>query len=982
MRQLHLIIVILCGLALAACSKKENLVFDNPADARGTNYVGHEVRDPKDPINVPSVAITDAPTMIKINVAYTYVATASDPNPAGLKAGRIVRYDWDFGDGAKKENASASEQHTYTKDGTYLVRVTVTDDDGNTTTSTRQVTVVRGKYPVAYPGGPYAVKINVPLTFNGTGNDSDGVVRNYEWDFDGDGAYDWSSATTGQTSHTYATANTYTARLRVMDDDSNSTTKTVQVTVTNYKPTAEAGGPYTIKMNSPLTLVGSASDRDGRIVSTGWDLDCDGTYETSGDTAAHTWTTDGSFWVRFRAVDDDGNATADSAQVTVTRGQSPVASITGGPYTVKINMPLTLRGSGTDADGRVVKYEWDFDGDGTYDWESATTGQASHTYATTNTYTASLRVTDDDGNADVKTVQVMVSSLPPVASVVGGPFTVKINMPLTLRGSGTDADGQVVKYEWDFDGDGAYDWSSTTTGQTSHTYTTAKTYTACLRVTDNDGDTDVKAVQVTVTNFSPVADPGGPYTVKINVPLAFNGSGTDPDFEGRVVKYEWDFDGDGAYDWSSATTGQTSHTYTTANTYTARLRVTDDDGNTATQTVQVTVTRGQSPVANPGGPYIVKINVSLTLNGSGTDADGRVVKYEWDFDGDGTYDWSSTTTGQTSHTYTTANTYTATLRVTDDDGNTNTKTVQVTVTHGQYPVAIPGGPYTVNTNALLTLYGSGTDADGQVVKYEWDFDGDGTYDWSYATSGQAGHIYAAGGVYTARLRVTDDDGNTAIGMTTVIVEIMIDFTQSSDLNLFTTHATTGTYAVVNGALRITGTSEGYIAEADLKDFTFTNGTIEVYIQWILGPTTYGYGLLFRVASSGNHYRFLIDADGYYIISKWINGTSQPLVDWTYTSAINKQGANTLKLVCQGSSITVYVNGTYLTQVSDNTHTSGSISLDVEGNGSVVEFDNLRVVPSSAGSSKPAFSDRLQPDRVLGAPAAQAPSAETSHRKQE
>jgi PKD repeat protein/glucose/arabinose dehydrogenase len=61
------------------------------------------------------------------------------------------------------------------------------------------------------------------------------------------------------------------------------------------------------------------------------------------------------------------------------------------------------------------------------------------------------------------------------------------------------------------------------------------------------------------------------------VPLAvsFNGSGSsDPD--GTITAYAWDLDGDGAFDDSTAQSP--SFTYTTAGTYTVRLRVTDDDG--------------------------------------------------------------------------------------------------------------------------------------------------------------------------------------------------------------------------------------------------------------------------------------------------------------------------------------------------------------------------------------------------------------------
>ncbi len=69
--------------------------------------------------------------------------------------------------------------------------------------------------------------------------------------------------------------------------------------------------------------------------------------------------------------------------------------------------------------------------------------------------------------------------------------------------------------------------------------------------------------------------------------IVFEGDGEDPD--GTIVKYEWDFEGDGTYDWSSTTSGSTSYTYMQAGTYNAVLRVTDDDGATATDTITVNV---------------------------------------------------------------------------------------------------------------------------------------------------------------------------------------------------------------------------------------------------------------------------------------------------------------------------------------------------------------------------------------------------------
>ena len=61
------------------------------------------------------------------------------------------------------------------------------------------------------------------------------------------------------------------------------------------------------------------------------------------------------------------------------------------------------------------------------------------------------------------------------------------------------------------------------------------------------------------------------------------------DEDGNVVLYEWDFDGDGSYDWSADDYGFASHNYEDGGTYAAVLRVTDDEGNTGTDSINVTV---------------------------------------------------------------------------------------------------------------------------------------------------------------------------------------------------------------------------------------------------------------------------------------------------------------------------------------------------------------------------------------------------------
>jgi len=82
--------------------------------------------------------------------------------------------------------------------------------------------------------------------------------------------------------------------------------------------------------------------------------------------------------------------------------------------------------------------------------------------------------------------------------------------PLTVNFSGilsTDSDGIITKYEWDF-GDGG----SGSGKSTSHTYSSAGSFTAVLLVTDDSGGQDTAQKTITVTAPPDDGDGGGwPY---------------------------------------------------------------------------------------------------------------------------------------------------------------------------------------------------------------------------------------------------------------------------------------------------------------------------------------------------------------------------------------------------------------------------------------------------------------------------------------
>jgi PKD repeat protein len=86
------------------------------------------------------------------------------------------------------------------------------------------------------------------------------------------------------------------------------------------------------------------------------------------------------------------------------------------------------------------------------------------------------------------------------------------------------------------------------------------------------------------------------------------------------------------------------------------------------------------------------------------------------------------------------------------------------------PTAIAGQDVSISPGGTVQFSGAGTDDDGSITKYEWDFDGDGVFEWSSNENGLTTFIFNNVGTYTATLRVTDDSGKTATDSLTVTVK--------------------------------------------------------------------------------------------------------------------------------------------------------------------------------------------------------------------
>ena len=295
-----------------------NLTSAQNAPANITSFV--------DPANPAGCVATGSPPIVNMNG--TYVGVTGNPisfSSAGSfdPDGSIVSYLWNFGTGYGT-STEANPVFTYIADTQLkiLVSLTVTDNDGNTTSSSTFVTVLQSPNdpPIANAGLPVTGVVNSPVRFNGSASsDPDGTgFLSYYWNF-GDGSFSSFESPT----HSYNRCGTYNVSLQVTDVISLTNTATTLATIASSGqdlPVAHAGGGvsrfYNGQVGTNVQFDGSgSSDPDCNIVSYNWDFG-DGT-SGIGMSPLHNYIAGGNYVVTLTVTDNDGLQGTDVATVSV-----------------------------------------------------------------------------------------------------------------------------------------------------------------------------------------------------------------------------------------------------------------------------------------------------------------------------------------------------------------------------------------------------------------------------------------------------------------------------------------------------------------------------------------------------------------------------------------------------------------------------------------------------------------------------------------
>lgn len=342
----------------------------------------------------PVAAFTALPTQGAPPLSVFLDASSShDPD------GQITNYNWIFGDGTTGSGLTTS--HTYTQIGTYTIQLTVTDNEKNTSMTTKKITA--GTPPVASfiatpPAGHSPLTVRFDASASYTPN---GQIQSYHWDF-GDGT----SGSGITTSHVYTSIGTRTATLTVKDSNGleNSSTTTIQISdeiVASFTANPPSGVP-------PLKVIFNASaskpTNGASITSYEWDFG-DGKSAT-GRIVDNTYLHEGKYTVILKITDTQGYV--DSTTKIISMFHKPKALFSFSPAQGVAPLPVSFNASSSyDQDGHIVLYSWDF-GDG--DFKEGR--QVTHTYTKGGIWTVILRVFDNDENYDMKTAQIEVREKP------------------------------------------------------------------------------------------------------------------------------------------------------------------------------------------------------------------------------------------------------------------------------------------------------------------------------------------------------------------------------------------------------------------------------------------------------------------------------------------------------------------------------------------------------------------------------------------
>ena len=174
----------------------------------------------------PPQAGINGPTEAEVGQPVFFNARSSSVAPGS----HLTTFEWDLGDGTRASGVDVV--HVYTRDGSYTVQLTVTDDKGRSDTAQHGINIrpgptpPPGQPPQAVISGPAEGLVGQPLILDASGSQSQNPIVSYAWQF-GDGT----TANAVRVEKTYNSPAVYNVILTVTDNKGlqGSTNKQINI---------------------------------------------------------------------------------------------------------------------------------------------------------------------------------------------------------------------------------------------------------------------------------------------------------------------------------------------------------------------------------------------------------------------------------------------------------------------------------------------------------------------------------------------------------------------------------------------------------------------------------------------------------------------------------------------------------------------------------------------------------------------------------
>jgi PKD repeat protein len=354
----------------------------------------------------------------------------------------------------------------------------------------------------------WAAPVGTPVSFDPSGSfDSDGLIVQYEWDWETDGVFDEAYNSSAIVFHTYTYQGYYTVTLRVTDNTGLTNTYSDEIIVDATPPegSIQINNEETYTKSTSVTLSLTSTDATSGVYQVRFSNDGSTWSSWESPSATKDWSLisgDGAKTVYYQIKDNAGLVSITYSDTIILDTTSPQGSIkinNGAAYTNAITVNLAL--TATDATSGVAQMRFSNNNVTWSYWETYTSSTSWNLQNGDGAKNVIVQYKDNAGLVSSYNSSIMLDTTAPVANA-GRSQTVTQGTSVTFNANNSTDNMGIVSYYWDFGDD------SQGSGITvSHSYSDADTYLVELVVQDLAGNNATATVTIVVQASEPSPSP-------------------------------------------------------------------------------------------------------------------------------------------------------------------------------------------------------------------------------------------------------------------------------------------------------------------------------------------------------------------------------------------------------------------------------------------------------------------------------------------